>query len=96
MIPKRPEKPRIYPGSTAKKFKIDKSTLEVVRKLVDFQCSNLKYWFNQALQVGDLEMARVYQNAQNELWVLRQKLTVANLEKNRATYKTYPDSKQLL
>ena len=96
MIPKRPEKPRIYPGSTAKKFKIDKSTLEVVRKLVDFQCSNLKYWFNQALQVGDLEMARVYQNAQNELWALRRKMTATNLEKNHAAYKKYPEAQQLL
>jgi hypothetical protein len=78
------------------KLKIDEATLEVVRKLVDTQCSDLQYWFSQAVQVGDLEMARVYQNAQNELWVLRQKLTVANLEKNYSTYEKYPKANQML
>jgi hypothetical protein len=78
------------------KLKIDEATLEAVRKLVDTQCSDLQYWFSQAVQVGDLEMARVYQNAQNELWVLRQKLTVANLEKNYSTYEKYPKANQML
>jgi len=79
-----------------KPFKIDEATLEVVKKLVDTQCDNLKSWFHQAVQVGDSQMARVYQNAQNELWALRRKLTVTNLEKNRAAYKKYPEAKQLL
>jgi hypothetical protein len=79
-----------------KPFKIDEATLEVVRKLVDTQCSNLKDWFNQAVLVGDHEMAKVYQNAQNELWVLRQKMTATNLEKNHTAYKKYPEAKQLL
>jgi hypothetical protein len=48
------------------------------------------------VQVGDSQMARVYQNAQNELWVLRRKLTVTNLEKNHTAYKKYPEAKQLL
>ena len=79
-----------------KPIKIDEATLEAVRKLVDTQCDNLKSWFHQAVQVGDHEMARVYQNAQNELWVLRQKLTATNLEKNHTAYKKYPEAKQLL
>lgn len=79
-----------------KPFKIDEATLEAVRKLVDTQCDNLKSWFNQAVQVGDSQMARVYQNAQNELWALRRKMTATNLEKNHAAYKKYPEAQQLL
>ncbi len=78
------------------KLKIDEVTLESVRKLVDFQCSNLQYWFNQAVQVGDHQMAKVYQNAQNELWTLRQKMTATNLEKNYSTYEKYPKANQML
>ena len=79
-----------------KLLQIDEATLEVVRKLIDTQCSNLMGWFDGAKFVGDHEMARVYQNAQNELWVLRQKLTATNLEKNHTAYKKYPEAKQLL
>ena len=78
------------------KLKIDEATLEVVRKLVDTQCSDLQYWFSQAVQVGDHQMARVYQNAQNELWTLRQKMTATNLEKNYSTYEKYPKANQML
>jgi hypothetical protein len=79
-----------------KPIKIDEATLEVVRKLVDTQCSDLQYWFSQAVQVGDHQMARVYQNAQNELWTLRQKMTATNLEKNYSTYEKYPKANQML
>jgi hypothetical protein len=78
------------------KLKIDEATLEAVRKLVDTQCSDLQYWFSQAVQVGDHQMARVYQNAQNELWTLRQKMTATNLEKNYSTYEKYPKANQML
>ena len=79
-----------------KPIEIDEATLEVVRKLVDTQCSDLQYWFSQAVQVGDHQMARVYQNAQNELWTLRQKMTATNLEKNYSTYEKYPKANQML
>jgi hypothetical protein len=79
-----------------KPIKIDEATLEAVRKLVDTQCSDLQYWFSQAVQVGDHQMARVYQNAQNELWTLRQKMTATNLEKNYSTYEKYPKANQML
>lgn len=73
---------------------IDPATLEAVRKLIDYELSGAKMWFDKCTGDRDMELKRKYQMEFNALFILKEKLTVENLTKNGEAYATYPDFKE--
>ena len=70
---------------------IDEPTLELVRKLIDYEASSQKSFYNECAEHGHAgsSVQKIYKSNYNTLFLLREKLTLENLTKNKEAYETY-------
>jgi hypothetical protein len=69
---------------------IDRRTVELCQKAIDYQCSSLEYWVKECVERGqDIVEAQKYQEAHNVLISLRQKIDSESFleDPNLLTYK---------